>query len=241
MLSKRWKLRRRQAARMNKGRMDTRQRRHMAEQLEVRAAPGSMVVDMLSLIGHPLSTARQAHILSAAMKAEASDQDKTAGPGPQQEFDFEDKQAEPADIGKRYDIALEAGRRSAGTSRHARPIPKPSQGQSRTRTSSTARNRRSRITGSPSQHNWYPVGSMTGSLNGDGHTQIVSGAKRFTSDVSGDGTLSPFDALLVINYLNDSTRAEGAGEAAEGEISVAADQFDRTCVGAHRCRLPREG
>ncbi len=43
-------------------RVDLQQRIHMAEKLESRVAPGSMIVDLLSLIGHPMAQVQAASL-----------------------------------------------------------------------------------------------------------------------------------------------------------------------------------
>ena len=55
MLSSRRNRKRRRANWNKQRRIDSKQRIHTAEQLEIRAAPGSAVVDVLMLIGHPLT------------------------------------------------------------------------------------------------------------------------------------------------------------------------------------------
>ncbi len=62
MLSRRQRLRRRQAIRREKVRSDTRRRTLMAEQLEPRVAPGSMFVDVLKLIAPAMVLAQHAEV-----------------------------------------------------------------------------------------------------------------------------------------------------------------------------------
>ena len=62
MRNQRLRLRRRHTARTRKLRTDARRRIRVAELLESRVAPGSMIVDVLTLIGHPLTQDHQGEV-----------------------------------------------------------------------------------------------------------------------------------------------------------------------------------
>ncbi len=70
MLSRSWKRRRLLASQAKQQRLRRRQRMWMMERLEVRAAPGSMLVDVSTLAGHPIAGA--GHAAQALAGAESS-------------------------------------------------------------------------------------------------------------------------------------------------------------------------